>query len=92
MEGSYISKKNNSSLRIHDQLWVKSAGKKVIIQMRKATSSNVRIYDVKGRLCCEPKFSQIPGEYTWQPVHGGMYLVRLTDKENVITKHFLVVK
>jgi hypothetical protein len=92
MEGSYISKKNNSSLRIHDQLWVKSAGKKVIIQMRKATSSNVRIYDVKGRLCCEPKFSQIPGEYTWQPVHGVMYLVRLTDKENVITKHFLVVK
>ena len=90
--GAYINEKNNYSMGIHDQLWVKSAGQKVLIRIRKALSYNLRIYDAKGRLCWEPNSSQITGEYTWQPVNGGMYLVRLTDKKNVINKRFIVAK
>jgi len=76
---------------MHDQLLVKSAGKKVSIQIGKTKAPTLRIYDLKGTLCREPKISQT-GKYTWQPVNGGMYLVRLTDKENVITKPFMAVK
>jgi hypothetical protein len=90
--GTSIHAKNNSSMGMHDQLSVKSAGKKVSIQIGKATAYNLRIYDVKGRLSWEPKISQPTGRYTWHPVSGGMYLVRLTDKENVITKRLMVAK
>jgi hypothetical protein len=90
--GAYINEKNNHSMEMHDQLWAKSEGEKIIIETGKTTSYYVRIYDAKGRLCWEPNISQKTGEYTWQPVNGGMYLVRLTDKKNVITKRFLVVK
>jgi hypothetical protein len=90
--GVKINEKNNSAWGMHDQLWAKSEGKKIIIETGKTTSYGVRIYDAKGRLCWEPKISQITGEYTWQPVNGGMYLVRLTDKKKVITKRFMVVK
>jgi hypothetical protein len=90
--GSHSKEKNYSSLEKRDQLLVKSAGKKVLIQIGKTISSTLRIYDVKGRLWWEPNISQIPGEYAWQPVNGGMYLVRFTDKENVIIKRFMVAK
>jgi hypothetical protein len=89
---TYSHEKKNSSEGKYDQLWVKSAEKKVIIQVGKTNPYTVRIYDAKGRLCWVPEVSQLPGEYVWQPLNGGMYVVRLSDKENVITKPCIIAK
>jgi hypothetical protein len=89
---AYIHEKKNYSEGMYDQLRVKSEDKKVFIQIGKTKPFNLRIYDAKGRLCWERKSSQMTGEYIWQPMNGGMYVVRLADKENIITNRTMIAK
>jgi hypothetical protein len=92
MGETYIDTKNNSPIGMRDQLLVQSTGGMVLIQVGTKTVSALMIYDVNGRFCWAAKYSRMTGIYTWQPEHGGMYLVRFTDKKNVITKRFIIVK
>ena len=91
-EETHIHANNNYSIEMNEKHLVMLTGKKAIIQMIQKKSYNVGIYDLKGRLCAQTDISQRTGKYTWQPVNGGMYLIQLMNRENVITKRYMVVK
>jgi hypothetical protein len=91
-EGTAIRTRSNSAIATHNRLSVKSEGKKVSIQIETTRAYTLKIFDVKGRLRWQPERSQTTGKHTWQPENGGMYLVRLAFKKNVINKRFMVVR
>jgi hypothetical protein len=90
--GASINERNNLTIGIHGRLLVKSTGQKLLIRIGKSSSDRLSIYDIKGRLCYEPNRSQITGVYVWQPANTGMYVIRLMDKEKVITKSIMLTK
>jgi hypothetical protein len=87
-----IRERNNPLMSGRDRLWAKTDGKKILIEKGKSASRIVKVYDAKGNLRQQPAISQLTGEYAWRPVSGGMYVVRLSDKENVVTKRIIIAK
>ena len=77
---------------IRDRFAVNKMGKNVYINVGKASPKSLKVYNVRGRLCWEPKISKTNGLYTWQPQGAGMYLIRLESGKDILTKRITIVK
>ena len=77
---------------VRDRLLVNAGRKDISIQVKNQLPYKLRIYDVQGRLCWEPKAINAIGKYTWRPESAGMYIVCLESGKDILTKRFSVVK
>ena len=75
-----------------DRLVVNREGKNISICVKNNLPYKLKIFNVKGRLCWEPKTSQTVEKYIWQPKSTGMYIVCLESGKDILTKRFTVVK
>ena len=75
-----------------DRLLINREGKSFSIGVKNAMPYKLKIYNVKGRLCWEPRTSQTVEKYIWQPKSTGMYIVCLESGREILTKRFTVVK
>lgn len=75
-----------------ERLRVNIINQKVFIRVNSVKPYNLKIYDVRGRLCWEPNASCSTKLFTWQPKGAGMYVVRLESGKNIYTRRLTVVK
>ncbi len=90
LTGIYSNNGLNSGALV--RLVVNVGRENIFIYVRSLQPYKIKIYDVKGRLCWEPKTSQTVEKYIWQPKSTGMYIVCLESGKDVLTKRFTVVK
>lgn len=84
---------NNVKSGTHDRLLVNTGRKDILICVKNNLPYTLRIYDVQGRLCWEPKTPHATnGKYIWRPESAGMYIVCLESGKDILTRRFTVVK
>jgi hypothetical protein len=87
-----INSNNDLYSGAFDRLVVNREGNNISICVKNTTPYKLKIFNVKGRLCWEPKTSQTVEEYIWQPKNTGIYIVYLESGKDILTKRFAVVK
>ena len=67
-------------------------GRKVLIRVNNTKPYNLKIFNMRGRVCWQPNTSQSTKQYTWQPNGTGMYIVYLESGKDIYTRRLTIVK
>lgn len=81
-----------SQVSLHNQFNLFMNNRSVIIKTGTAQVQSLKIFDLKGRLCWEPRIDKYQSQYSWQPLSCGAYIVRIAAHNEVLTKRITVAQ
>jgi hypothetical protein len=77
---------------LYNQVSLLAKNKTIIINTGAVQLQRLQVFDMKGRLCFEPRITTNSSQFVWTPQSRGAYIVRLMSKNESYTKKITVAQ